>query len=192
MTFSLYNITFVAGLALIVLGVLGGGLEIKELKINKLSTVSRGASFLLGCILIVVCVKYQSIFEVASAVAPTPPSNSQPHLPALPPKPVATQKALSQPILVAYAIDQKPLADKLNDHLRAKGYLVNPHLDDFSGIKPESREQPGTVRVVYKQNARETEVGLVDAMRSKFPTEMHRLVETLNNNASVDLQVQLW
>lgn len=32
----------------------------------------------------------------------------------------------------------------------------------------------------------------MDAMRAKFPSEMRRLVETLNNGASVDLQVQLW
>ena len=196
MTLTLYNITFVAGLALIVIGVLGGGLEIKELRINTLSTLSRGSSFLLGCILIFVCVEYPTFLQGALPAAAPPRPNPEPaivvHPPAPPAKPLQASKPLSEPILVAYAIDQKAFADKLKDHLRAGGYAINPHLDDFSGIKPESRETPGTIRIVYKQAAREAEVALVDAMRAKFPSEMHRLVETLNNNASVDLQVQLW
>src|SRR6185437_6760997 len=196
MTLTLYNITFIAGLALIVVGVLGGGLEIKELKINNLSTLTRGSSFLLGCILLFVCVAYPNLFQGASPAASPPQPKPEPavavHPPAPPPKPIQSSKALSEPILVAYAIDQKAFADKLKDHLRASGYTINPHLDDFSGIRPEARETAGTIRIVYKQAAREAEVALVDAMRAKFPSEMRRLVETLNNGASVDLQVQLW
>ena len=70
MTLTLYNITFIAGLALIVVGVLGGGLEIKELKINNLSTLARGSSFLLGCILLFVCVAYPNLSgRIACSVA---------------------------------------------------------------------------------------------------------------------------
>lgn len=45
-------LTFVAGLALIVVAVLGGGLEIKEVRIPVLPTVPRALSFTVGCVLL--------------------------------------------------------------------------------------------------------------------------------------------
>lgn len=49
--FSPSSIMLIAGLALIVVGILGGGIEVKEIKIPQLSVFPRAASFLIGCVL---------------------------------------------------------------------------------------------------------------------------------------------
>ena len=52
---SIPLIAFSVGLALVVISVLGGGLEVKEIKIPNLGLVPRVLSFLLGSVLIVIC-----------------------------------------------------------------------------------------------------------------------------------------
>lgn len=53
---SIPVIAFSAGLFLIVVAVIGGGLEVKEVKIPSLGLVPRLLSFGLGCILVGICV----------------------------------------------------------------------------------------------------------------------------------------
>ena len=48
---SLASIMLIAGLLLIVVGLVGGGIEVKELKLPQISMLPRAASFLVGCIL---------------------------------------------------------------------------------------------------------------------------------------------
>jgi hypothetical protein len=60
---SIIYLTFVAGLALIVVAVLGGGLEIKEVKIPVLPTVPRALSFTVGCILLALCLLDPDLFK---------------------------------------------------------------------------------------------------------------------------------
>jgi Putative peptidoglycan binding domain len=62
MATSLLTITFVVGLALVVIAVLGGGIEVKELKVPQLGLVPRIATFLLGCGLIVLCMINPQMF----------------------------------------------------------------------------------------------------------------------------------
>src|SRR5215470_7809626 len=56
-------ITLIVGLALIVVGLLGGGIEVKEIKIPQLPMISRAASFLFGCILISLVLFYPQLFS---------------------------------------------------------------------------------------------------------------------------------
>jgi uncharacterized protein YecT (DUF1311 family) len=49
--FTPASMTLIAGLALIVVGLIGGGIQIKELTIPPLPMIPRLASFLIGCIL---------------------------------------------------------------------------------------------------------------------------------------------
>ncbi|HLN37758.1 MAG TPA: peptidoglycan-binding protein [Xanthobacteraceae bacterium] len=49
--FTPASITLIAGLALIVVGLVGGGIQIKEITIPQLPMVPRAACFLIGCIL---------------------------------------------------------------------------------------------------------------------------------------------
>jgi hypothetical protein len=55
-----------AGAVLIVVGLLGGGIEAKEVKIPQLTLPPRVASFLVGCILISVGIYSQRLFEPSS------------------------------------------------------------------------------------------------------------------------------
>src|SRR5882762_2693685 len=48
MTWSIGTITFFVGLALMILAILGGGLEIKEVKIPSMGRLARAASFGIG------------------------------------------------------------------------------------------------------------------------------------------------
>lgn len=60
---SILNITFLVGLALLVVAILGGGIEVKEIKIPTLPIVPRTLSFILGCVLLAVCVLSPQILE---------------------------------------------------------------------------------------------------------------------------------
>jgi hypothetical protein len=205
---SIVYLTFVVGLALIVLAIIGGGLEIKEIKVPTLPIIPRALSFVLGGTLIVVSMFYPKILPDGTS-SPSPPVVSAPPIsaaapppspppPSPPPSAVRVSPApipppipkLSQPILLAFSEEQRDLAHRLESSLRSKGFEVKSTLDDFLGIKPESREKPGTIRVVYKSAIKGTESGIVDLIRSQSPSS--RLVESPNDNASYDLQIQLW
>lgn len=54
-----HTIMLIAGLALISVGILGGGIEIKEVKIPQLSIFPRSASFIIGCLLTVWVLMFQ-------------------------------------------------------------------------------------------------------------------------------------
>lgn len=169
---SIIYITFMVGLALIVVAVIGGGLEIKEFKIPPLPLIPRALSFLLGSILIAVCLFDSSIL---TNIGPAPPPSPKPP---------------TQSILLAYAQDQKEVATELDSYLSRKGYVIRPIMDDFSGIKPEDHERSGTIRLVYRPSVETAADNLGDDISSHFPSK--RLVKSENINASVDLQIQLW
>jgi hypothetical protein len=61
---SLLTITFLVGLGLIVVSVLGGGIEIevKELKIPTLGIIPRIGTFVLGSSLVILCIVGPSFF----------------------------------------------------------------------------------------------------------------------------------
>jgi hypothetical protein len=196
-------LTFIVGLALIVLAIIGGGLEIKEIKVPTLPIIPRALSFVLGGTLIVVSMFYPNFLPDGTGspsppVVPASPIKATPPSPSPPPSTVRVSPAptpppvpkLSQPILLAFSEEQRDLAHRLESSLRSKGFEVKSTLDDFSGIKVESREKPGTIRIVYKSAIKGTESGIVDLIRSQSPTS--RLVESPNDNASYDLQIQLW
>jgi|SRR5437016_3243637 hypothetical protein len=61
-------VTFAVGLGLIVVAVLGGGFEVKEIKIPSLTIVPRMLSFAVGCVLIALCLWAPQVFP-----PPTPP-----------------------------------------------------------------------------------------------------------------------
>jgi uncharacterized protein YecT (DUF1311 family) len=60
--FTPASITLIAGLALIVVGLFGGGIEVKEIKIPQLPMFPRAASFLIGCILTTLVFFDQNLF----------------------------------------------------------------------------------------------------------------------------------
>jgi hypothetical protein len=49
MSWSVNTVTFFLGLALMVVAILGGGLEIKEVKIPSMGRLARAVSFVIGC-----------------------------------------------------------------------------------------------------------------------------------------------
>jgi hypothetical protein len=178
---SVIDLTFIVGLGLVILAIIGGGLEIKEIKIPPLPMIPRVLSGIVGCALVALRLFDPNIFQDGG---PAPPKE----------RPASSTRAASvlQPVLLAYSENQKDFARKLGNYLGNNGYDVNATLDDFSGIKVESRERQGTIRIVYKSVAKDAELKLVSLIRSQFTSDMGRLVESQNNSASVDLQIQLW
>ena len=70
-------IAFAAGLALIALGLLGGGIEVKEIRIPQLPIVPRAACILFGCILLGSVLFDRKLFDqlqeaTATTTAPAP------------------------------------------------------------------------------------------------------------------------
>ncbi len=63
---------------------------------------------------------------------------------------------------------------------------------DFSELKDDNREKSGTIRIVYKDVSQNIEQKLTKELKQKFASEMIRLVESLNENASSDLQIQFF
>jgi Putative peptidoglycan binding domain len=63
---SIQALTLLAGLALIVIGSFGGGIEVKEIKIPTLPTFSRALSLAFGIVLLVLGIGFPQLF-------PTPP-----------------------------------------------------------------------------------------------------------------------
>lgn len=82
MQFSMQAITFLIGLALIVVGIFGGGIEVKEIKIPTLPTISRILSSIVGLVLIVVCLAFPQLLvgpqPSSLALASIPPAASVP------------------------------------------------------------------------------------------------------------------
>jgi peptidoglycan hydrolase-like protein with peptidoglycan-binding domain len=60
---TILAMTFLVGLALIIVAIFGGGLEIKEVKIPTLPTVPRALSFVAGTVLIVLCLFFPHFFS---------------------------------------------------------------------------------------------------------------------------------
>jgi hypothetical protein len=75
---SILYLTFVVGLALIIVAIVGGGLEIKEVRIPTLPIVPRAMSFLLGCALLAICTLDPGILPGGTDASPstTPSSGS--------------------------------------------------------------------------------------------------------------------
>jgi Putative peptidoglycan binding domain len=70
---TINSITLLAGLVLIVVGLLGGGIEAKEIKIPQLPAVPRTACFFVGCILVGLV-----LFDPALFVQAQPPEQKPP------------------------------------------------------------------------------------------------------------------
>jgi hypothetical protein len=60
---SIPLIAFSVGLALIVISIIGGGLEVKEIKIPNLGLMPRVLSFLMGSVLIAVCLAHPGLLS---------------------------------------------------------------------------------------------------------------------------------
>jgi hypothetical protein len=222
-------ITFVAGLALIALGLLGGRFESKKMRIPPLPMIPRAACFVLGCILSGLVLfkpnwlpKHEATEQQlatdkgrdlgasitnpkqTNASPPTAPSVANPttaptlaqtpehNPPPLNPPPLnpAPPKAYSQVLPIHFVDNQKDFAQKLRSYLATKGYTIRTTNTNFSEITGDNRQKVGTIRIIYKSTAKDFEPALADAIRAQFPTM--RLVETLNDSARVELQVQLW
>jgi hypothetical protein len=95
-----------------------------------------------------------------------------------------------QTLRILYVKERKDFAEKLQSYLSSEGYLASTLYDDFS--QAERREKSGTIRIVYKSTVKDVEPRLAQAIRDKFPADIGRLVESLNNSAASDLQIQLW
>jgi hypothetical protein len=129
-------------------------------------------------------------------VKPAPKSNS-PEIhsaevkpaPAPKPNPPVFNSAVS--LRIHYVNEQKDFAEKLSSYLSSKGYSASTIYDDFSQIK-ENREKSGTIRIVYKSAVKDVEPKLVQAIRDGFSARIGRLVESWNDSAASDLQIQLW
>lgn len=189
-------VVFLLGLVLIVVAVIGGGLEIKEIKIPTLSPISRALSALFGCILVAMGF-FPTVLPDYNPPGPVPVTTVTPVTPSPLPKPAPAPPNPSpapvsyQAIPIHYVENQKAFARLMRGYLESLGYAVNATEDDFSQIVPGNREPAGTVRVVYKSPAGATEQKVVSAIRNKFP-DATNVVESLNNGASVDLQIELW
>jgi hypothetical protein len=168
---------FLIGLALIFISIVGGGIEVKEIRIPTLPKLPRAFSLLLG--LGLVLVSYKPTLLPASLVPP--PVGSKQYAGALP---------------IFYSADQSTFAGTLYDFLASKKYNLIPlenTLTNYSEILDSDHEKPGTIRVVYKSDLiQPAEKILVGQMRTQYPAEAARVVESLNGNAAVPLQVQLW
>jgi hypothetical protein len=77
-------------------------------------------------------------------------------------------------------------------YLVGEGYAASAIYSDFSELKDDNREKSGTIRIVYKDVSQNIEQKLTKELKQKFSSEMIRLVESLNENASSDLQIQFF
>jgi hypothetical protein len=91
---------------------------------------------------------------------------------------------------IRFVDNQKDFAQKLRNYLAAKGYSIKTTNTNFSEITGNNRQKAGTIRIIYRSTAKDFEPMLANTIRAQFPTM--QLVETLNDGARADLQVQLW
>lgn len=80
----------------------------------------------------------------------------------------------------------------MQKYLVGEGYAASAIYSDFSELKDDNREKSGTIRIVYKDVSQNIEQKLTKELKQKFSSEMIRLVESLNENASSDLQIQFF
>jgi hypothetical protein len=193
---SIIYLTFVAGLALIVVAVLGGGLEIKEVKIPVLPTIPRALSFTVGCVLLALCLLDPDLFRQPPADSNPPHVDlNQAHTPQYPPERTAekrTSDSSPQSVVLIFAANQRDFALKVQKYLVGEGYAASAIYSDFSELKDDNREKSGTIRIVYKDVSQNIEQKLTKELKQKFSSEIIRLVESLNENASSDLQIQFF
>jgi hypothetical protein len=129
--------------------------------------------------------------STASPTAPTVPSSTASPTVAQAPEPnPPAPKIYSQVLPIRFVDNQKDFAQKLRNYLAAKGYSIKTTNTNFSEITGDNRQKAGTIRIIYKSTAKDFEPMLADTIRAQFPTM--RLVESLNDGARADLQVQLW
>jgi len=222
LTTPIASIAFVAGVALIALGLLGGGFEVKKMRIPPLPTIPRAACFIFGCILSGLVLFKPNWFEqpkqaateqqqttndkgrdlenaitnpkqsnVPPPTAPSVPSPTTSPTVAQAPEPnPPPPKTYSQVLPILFVASQEDFAQKLRSYLATNGYTISTTNTDFSEIKRDNRQKAGTIRIIYKSTAKDFEPILANTIRAQFP--MMRLVESLNDSARVDLQVQLW
>jgi hypothetical protein len=127
----------------------------------------------------------------ASPTGPTVPSSTASPTVAQAPEPnPPPSKIYSQVLPIRFVDNQKDFAQKLRNYLAAKGYSIKTTNTNFSEITGDNRQKAGTIRIIYKSTAKDFEPMLADTIRAQFPTM--RLVESLNDGARADLQVQLW
>jgi hypothetical protein len=93
---SIVSITFFVGLALVVIALLGGGIEVKEIKIPTLPIIPRVLSFFTGCALLAVLFLRPDLFQVFNETPPVPGPNSPPQ-PTSPPRPTSLPQPTSPP-----------------------------------------------------------------------------------------------
>jgi hypothetical protein len=184
MTYTLPIVVFLGGIVLLVVAIFGGGLEIKEIKIPTLPALPRVLGGILGCALIGMSF-FPGLLPGGVSSTPLPASANSGS--------TDTRTVTSyQAIPIHYAENQRSLALDLRNYLQSQGLSVNATEDDFSQISEADRAPPGTVRIVYKSSAGDTEHRVVNLMRDKYPDIRGRINERANNGANVDLQIQLW
>jgi hypothetical protein len=104
MSVSIASVTFLAGLALIVIALLGGGIEVREIKIPALGIPARMLSFATGAVLLALCVFSPGIFP---GVAP-PPSAAETAVA----EKAAAEKAAAETAAAETAAAEKAAAEK--------------------------------------------------------------------------------
>jgi hypothetical protein len=116
---------------------------------------------------------------IAQAPEPNPPLPNSP-----------APKIYSRALPIHFVDNQKDFAQKLRSYLATKGYTIRTTNTNFSEIKGDNRQKAGTIRIIYKSTAKDFEPTLANTIRTQFPTM--RLVESLSDDARADLQIQLW
>jgi hypothetical protein len=103
MLVSIASVTFLAGLALIIIALLGGGIEVREIKIPALGIPARILSFATGAVLLALCVFSPGIFPGVAAPPPPPPSAAEK---------AAAEKAAAEKVAAEKAVAEKAVAEK--------------------------------------------------------------------------------
>jgi hypothetical protein len=114
MPISIVSIIILVGLALIVIALLGGGIEVKEIKIPSLQIIPRVLSFFTGCALVALCLFRPDIFQGLNdnKIPPVSPPNPAPIMNPPPPdiKPIPPVPTLiPSPIVKPPPPDTKPI-----------------------------------------------------------------------------------
>jgi hypothetical protein len=87
-------IAFSAGLALLIVAVLGGGIEIKEVKIPSLAIFPRVLSGMIGGTLLGICIFYPNLLPGSSPLQPVP---------AVPTPPIPPHLSSTEPVYTTYS-----------------------------------------------------------------------------------------
>lgn len=173
MQYTIQNMAFIFGCGLVLISVLGGGIEIKELKIPTLSVVNR----ILAAICGIVFVSYS---VVPQAIQPKP---DEPHIrkPDVTPPPCTIDTEKKSSVSIYYSKGDKRRiedANKLQEIFARKCFRVEVELVPVAGFGldkedvPLALRSPGSTYVAYTEKGKNYRAEIMELIRTSLSSDL--------------------